>query len=145
MPSVIEELSGEDGVLDHAHISARVVDWQTRVSRLYAEVTSWLPNFRADRTGTVVMNEQVMQAYGVAPVRLPVLRLLAGADQVAKFVPHGLWIIGTNGRLDLFAATQFVIVDRSQTFTTPRWEIAPALKRRQAEPFSREALLRAIA
>jgi hypothetical protein len=145
MPSVIEELSGEDGVLDHARISARVVDWQTRIVGLYAEITSWFPDLRADRTGTVGMNEQVMQAYDVAPVRLPVLRLLAGPDQVAKFVPHGLWIIGTNGRLDLFAAAQFVIVDRSETFTSPRWEIAPALRRRQAEPFTREALLRAIA
>ncbi len=146
MSSVIQELL-EDGItLDHQHIRDRVADWKMRVARLFDDITSWFPDLASSRSDVVAMNEPLMRKYDVPPAELPVLRLSRAGEQVAKFVPTGLWIVGTNGRLNLFAsAGHFVIVDRSEDPIRTRWEIAPALRRLEIEPLSRSSLLPAFA
>ncbi len=145
MPSVIQELSDEDIALNRDHAVERVEDWKFRISRLYDEIVSWFPDLRSDRDDTVEMLEAVMDATGVAPTALPVLRLHDSSGQVAKFIPKGLWIIGSNGLVILFSANgQYVIADRSDYFAAPRWEISPSLDRLRSEPLSRTALGHAI-
>lgn len=145
MSNVIQELLGDEITLDQAHVHDRVEDWKMRVSRLFADISSWLPDLKSDRSDTIEMNEELMREYGVAPTRLPVLRLSNDDGQVAKFVPRGLWIIGANGRLNLFATNgQFVIVDRADYRSPERWEIAPALQRLRSEPLSKSTLLAAM-
>jgi hypothetical protein len=145
MLSVIEELTGDGVVLDAEHVRARVDDWQARIDDLYREIASWFPHLSVSRHGTTVMDEEVMRAYGVPPVRLPILRVSDEGAEVAILVPRGLWIIGVNGRLDLSArGGQFLIVDRAGVFDPPRWTIAPSLDRLAAEPLSRDALAMAI-
>lgn len=142
MPSVIEELTSEDVTLDAAHIRERVADWRRRLSNLYGDIAGWLSDFTSDQTDDVEMHEELMQRYGVPPIRLPILRLSDGRDELARFVPRGLWIIGANGRVNLFAQNgQFVIIDRADYYSPPRWEIAPSLHRRDTQPLSRETLL----
>ncbi|BCM85738.1 hypothetical protein [Methylobacterium indicum] len=145
MLSVIEELSGDGIVLDAAHVRARVEDWQERINDLYREITDWLPDLCVNRDGTVLMDEEVMRAYGVSPIRLPILRLADVGAEVATFVPGGLWIIGVNGRIDLSTRNgRFLIIDRAGVFAHPRWTIAPALRRLDVEPLSQATLIRAI-
>ena len=145
MSSVIQELLGDDISLDHDHVRDRVADWKMRVSCLFDDITSWFPEFASDRSDTIEMDEELMREYGVPPARLPILLLSDSDGQVGRFVPIGLWIIGANGRLNLFAARgQFVIVDRSDYPTQVQWEIAPALQRLKTEPLSKSTLLQAI-
>ena len=145
MPNVIEELSQEDGTLNHGHVYERVNDWKTRIESLYRNIISWLDVYSADLTDTVEMNEELMREYGVPSVRLPVLRFSDGSGQIAKFIPRGLWIIGANGRVDLFAKHgSSIIFDRSDNFSPSIWEITPSLERRESRPLSKETLLQAI-
>lgn len=141
MPSVLQELAGEDVSLDFTHVLQRVADWKARLDSLYNDVTSWFPELQHDRRDFVEMNEEIMREYGVAPVSLPILRFLDGKDELARFVPRGLWIIGANGRVDLFTKRkQYLIVDRSEYFSPALWEIAPALQRQQSKPFTKVVL-----
>ncbi|TNC11977.1 hypothetical protein FF100_17180 [Methylobacterium terricola] len=145
MLSVIEELSEDGTVLDAAHLRARIDDWRRRIDDLYREIAEWFPHLGVDWDGTTVMDEPVMRAYGVPPVRLPVLRLVEADTEVAAFAPGGLWIIGVNGRIDLSAGqNRFVILDKAGIFAPPRWTIAPGLDRLAVEPLSRASLARAI-
>lgn len=145
MLSVIEELTGDGIVLDAAHVRARVDDWRARIDDLYSRIMEWFPHLGVDLDDTIVMDEEVMRAYGVPPVRLPILHLSEAGAEVATLVPGGLWIIGVNGRIDLAARNgRFLIIDRSGIFAPPRWTIAPALDRLAVEPLSRTTLARAI-
>ncbi|SFU65324.1 hypothetical protein SAMN02799631_01604 [Methylobacterium sp. 174MFSha1.1] len=146
MLSVIEEITGDGITLDADHVRARIGDWRGRINDLYRQVTDWFPHLCVRQGDTTVMNEEMMRAYGVPPVRLPILRLSDAAVEVAAFVPDGLWIIGVNGRLDLSTRSgRFLILDRAGLFETPRWTIAPALDRLAAEPLSQAALATAMA
>lgn len=145
MLSVIQELAGEDVILDHTHVQGRVEDWKRRLSSLYSEIVAWFPDLRSDQSDTVEMYEDLMREYGVSPTRVPVLRLFEQHDQVAKFVPRGLWIIGANGRVDLFTPKgHFLIFDRSEYSEPSRWEIASSLRRLEPEPLTPDTLLRAL-
>ncbi|MET7246622.1 hypothetical protein ABZT49_25040 [Methylobacterium sp. EM32] len=146
MLSVIEEITGDGVALDADHVRARIDDWRARIDDLYRQVADWFPHLCVSRGDTTVMNEEMMRAYGVPPVRLPILRLSDAGAEVAAFVPDGLWIIGVNGRLDLSTRSgRFLILDRAGLFETPRWTIAPALDRLAAEPLSQAALATAMA
>jgi hypothetical protein len=136
MPGVIEELSGDSGELDKARIDLRVEDWKARVSSLYDQVRKWLPTqLSADTQHTVRMYEDLMKKYGVAATELPVLNIYDQGKWIAKLAPRGLWIIGANGRLDLFTKDkQAIVVDRAENFESPNWQIAPADKRRDVKP-----------
>lgn len=145
MSSVIQEILEEDIVIDQTYIRARVADWQVRVSHLFDEIVSWCPSLSSDRSDTVTMDEEMMRKFDVGPVLLPVLRLSNREQQIGKFVPHGLWVIGTNGRVNMFTASErFVIIDRSEYGIPARWEIAPSLRRLETEPLSEAALSRSL-
>lgn len=146
MSDVIQELSGEAGELNQTRIIQRVDDWKQRVSSLYDQVCGWLPSHMStDRRNSVPMHEDLMRKYDVAETELPILNVYENGGWIAKLVPRGLWIIGANGRLDLFARNgQWILVDRAENFENPVWQIAPAEHRRRTELLSRETLLKAI-
>ncbi len=146
MPGVIDELSGDSGELDKAHVDRRVNDWKSRVSSLYHQLCGWLPaHLSADTKHTVRMYEDLMKKYGVTATELPVLNIYDQGKWIARLVPRGLWIIGANGRLDLFTSNkQAIVVDRAKNFETPNWLIAPADKRRDVKPLTADTWLKAI-
>ncbi len=146
MPSVIEELSGDSGELDKAHVERRVNDWQSRLLALYADLCAWLPpRLTPDTKSTVDMNEQLMKKFGVAATKLPILNIFDKQKRIARLVPDGLWIIGANGRLDLFTEDrQAIVVDRADNFEHPDWRIAPAAKRRDEKPLTAETWVKML-
>jgi hypothetical protein len=80
------------------------------------------------------MHEQLMQKFNVPARDLPVLELSSG-QRSARLEPRGLWIIGANGRLDLFAGPDhYMIVDTAENLRPPQWQIAPFSDRRQLKP-----------
>lgn len=132
MPNVLQELSDEDGQLNATHIAERVSEWKSRISSLYDQLSTWLPDSHStERSDTVPMHEDIMRAHGVGPTELPILTIYRQGEWIARLVPRGLWIIGANGRLDLFTQRDHaIIVDRAENFETPRWQIAAATSRR---------------
>jgi hypothetical protein len=132
-----------------AHVRKHVSDWLARIEALYADIKNWLPGgYVAETEHTVRMYEELMQRFGIPARELPVLTIhnTRGAIDLT-FKPYGLWIIGGNGRIDIFGAdiTAF-LVDRAERFEIPKWELYSPNQRRlvgrsitSGREFSREA------
>jgi hypothetical protein len=146
MTNVAEELSPSETDLTREHVLRRVDDWQRRINDLYDMVLSWLPaDIVVDRSGTIVMHEELMRHFSIAPVRLPVLSLSKGDAWIGKLVPQGLWIIGTNGRVDLVStAGRALLIDRSEIFASSLWSIAPSEHRRRTEALDEASFRKAL-
>lgn len=147
MSDVLEELAAEeDGRIDRRHVERRLRDWTGRIDDLYSDVEGWLPSgFSTERDQSVPMLEDLMSRYDIPAVQLPVLTILRHAQWFGKIVPRALWIIGANGRLDLFSdAGHHIIADRADNFETPKWMIAGSDNRGSQQAFSRASFLRAI-
>ena len=77
-----------------------------------------------------------MQKFGVPATKQPTLRL-DGDHRYALFKPTGLWVIGANGRLDLYTSKgTFIIVDLAERGAAPRWTIFRASKKRDGDLFT---------
>ena len=109
----------------------RVDDWEERVQGLYTMIGDWLPDgWEARRGAPVVMHEPLMRNFGMDPKPMPTLELYDGAGHVTRLEPRGLWIIGSNGRVDLKGGSQcHLIVDMAVSFEAPDWQVARAERR----------------
>ena len=133
--TVVEELARDE--LTHDHVQRRVDDWAKRIDQLYDAVESWLPSgWTARRGAGVTMHEKLMDRLGVSPRHLPTLELMRNGEVSVTFRPDGLWIIGTNGRIDLIKEkVRYVVLDRAGLFDAPDWHAAPASARRDSKRF----------
>lgn len=143
---VAEELTEFEDRIDRVHVERRVRDWEVRVSGLYTQIASWLPpDWTSELEGVAVLREPLMEKFGVAERHLPQLALSQGGRKRAMLEPRYLWIIGSNGRLDLTGSIgHFVINDRSEFFEEPRWHIAAFLARLDEVPLTAASLRRAL-
>jgi hypothetical protein len=144
MPGVLEETTSRE--IDHDHIVRRVDDWAHRIEELYRLVEGWLPvGWTVHQRGTVQMREELMQKFRVPARELPVLELVHDRKVYAHIEPRGLWIIGANGRLDLFSGPRHhVIVDAAENFQPPDWRIASLSDRQNPQPLNRDTFVSAL-
>lgn len=144
MKTVLEEVTSD--AIEAEHVRRRVRDWEARVSGLYAMIGEWLPDGWEARQGVpMVMHEKMMQVFGVEARRMPTLELHDRTSRVLKLAPDALWIIGTNGRVDLRGVRPgYIIIDTADNFEEPRWEVCPADRRSDREPVSRDWLRRIL-
>jgi len=140
MSGVLEETTSRE--IDKDHVVRRVDDWVGRIDRLYRQIEEWLPSgWTASRVGTVRMHEELMQKFGVSARNLPVMELSYNGKPSARVEPRGLWIIGANGRLDLFSGPgHYVIIDSAGNFEPADWQIAPLSDRRNLKPLNGQTL-----
>lgn len=120
-------------------VSRRVADWLLRLDGLYKEVKAWAAaNGWSTKDGTPIpMYEEPMERLGVSECEQPSLSVRSpdGAEIWVK--PKGLWVIGVNGRVDLFSRKgAFTLVDVADEFEAPRWILHRIGKRggQQFEP-----------
>ena len=144
MGTVLEDVTSE--TIDALHVRRRVGNWETRLTALFDAIKGWLPEGWEAREGDpVVMDEELMRKFGVAEKRIPTLELRDHEGHFAKFVPRGLWIIGSNGRVDLkLDGRRYLMFDMADNFETPDWQAAPAERRRDREAVSEEWLKRIL-
>ena len=74
-----------------------------------------------------------MRRFGVDANRTPTLDLEDRTGHVARLVPRGLRIIGSNGRVDM-----------AESFEAPDWQAAPAERRCSREAVSEDWLKRVL-
>ena len=143
MGTVLEDVTSE--TIDAEHIRRRVDDWEERLNGLYATIGGWLPNgWEAHRGQPVPMHGELMRKFGIGRRELPTLALSGEADDAARLEPRGLWIVGSNGRVDLKrSGGRYVIVDMAENFQAPDWQAAPAERRSDREAVT-EGWLRRI-
>jgi hypothetical protein len=136
MPRVLEETTTQQ--IDRDHIVRRVNDWVDRINALYQQIQECLPTgWTSELEGKVQMQEELMQKFEVPAQDLPILQLLHEGRPSARVEPRGLWIIGANGRLDLFSgAKHHIIVDTAENLQPAEWQIAPFSHRQSLQPLT---------
>lgn len=140
--NALDELTGSQDVVDRSYVERRVDDWRRRVQILYGKLAEWLPDgWSSASAGGVAMHEDLMERFDVPPADLPVLALARGGSVVGRLEPRGLWIIGSNGRVDLTLPDRhFLFVDRSESFEDADWRVAPIDARRDERSLSRDVV-----
>jgi hypothetical protein len=111
-------------------------------SRSFSRGQTWAVTngWRVYDSGTVGMHEELMQKFDVPATRQPTLRL-EGDDGYVLFKPKGLWVIGANGRIDLYTSKgTFIIVDLAERGQAPKWTIFRATQKPDGELFTPEML-----
>lgn len=144
MKTVLEEVTSD--AVDAEHVRRRVEDWEARLNGLYAMIGEWLPEgWEARRGVSVVMHEKMMKAFGVEAKRLPTLELHGVASRLFRLVPHSLWIIGNNGRIDMKGdGNRYIVIDMADNFEEPNWEVSRDDRRSDREAVTREWLRRLL-
>lgn len=104
-----------------ARIASRVRDWLERLEALRTLVGTCiaaddeLSRLRIVARPPVVLDDEPMRRFGVAPVAMPSFDLCDGARRICRFLPKGLWVIGANGRVDLVGRqTSCILVDEAR-------------------------------
>ncbi len=143
---VLEELTEFEDQIDRAHIERRIDDWLQRIDSLYSDVRSWLPpDWSARSGGHVILRDELMERFDVPEHALPVLCLDHDGHVKGRLEPRGLWIVGANGRIDLFLPPQhFILIDKADNFQTPQWTMTPVRDRLCVKPFTAERLLASL-
>jgi hypothetical protein len=124
--------------LDTDYLAQRADDWEERLRFLYSTIANWCraigPHVAIDEALTIAMNEDLMKRYAVPSRKLPVLRVRTSARNALTFKPHGLWVTGANGRIDVLARRgKHVVVDRAPVSQPSRWELFTPEKSRLQE------------
>ena len=143
---VLEELTEFEDRIDRAHVERRLGDWEKRIDALYSRIVAWLPDgWRGAPDGTVRIDEPLMRQFEVAERRLPRLALLRKGVEVARIEPRYLWIIGSNGRVDVTGSVgHYVLNDRSEFFEEPSWHVADFEARLDEVPLTAESFRRIL-
>ena len=139
MTTVLDDVTSES--IDAPYIQRRVDDWIHRLSSLYDELCATLPDGWSTKAATVTMHEELMRKFNVRPASLPTLSFAHESGATASLVPRGLWVVGSNGRLDLAAnGHRYLVLDLADSFTSPEWRVCPEQDRWNREPFTSDWL-----
>ncbi len=133
-----------DGVFTSARIVEEVEDWLHRVSTLYSDVQAWLgdrPDLRCEQNRTVIMSEEMMQEFAVPDREIPILDVFEADQVVASFVPRGLWMIGSWGRVDVITRNRTHLLVALGGVGKLEWRLVSPEGRQRTEPFDKKALL----
>ncbi len=144
MGTVLEDVTSD--TIDAQHIRWRVDDREERLNGLFSATGDWLPDgWKARQGAPVVMYEELMRKFGVAAKRMPTLEFRDRAGHRARLVPRGLWIIGSNGRVDLKRdGRRYLVVDMAGNFEAPDYQAAPAEHRCVRETVGEDWLKRVL-
>ncbi len=144
MEDVLEEVVSDS--IDKNHVIRRLDEWISRLNSLYDCVESWLPaGWSADRHKTKLMHEDMMKRFDLMAREVPILELNSDNGRHAKIEPRALWIIGANGRVDLFADNgHFLIIDRAKNFGVPEWQIVNFHKRDEVSKLDQARFVAAL-
>jgi len=133
-----------EGVFDRARVVEEVEDWVHRVESLYEDVRGWLgdrPDLRCEQSRTVAMSEEMMQQFAVTDREIPVLDILDAEQVIASFVPRGLWMIGSWGRIDVITRNRTHVLVALGGAGNLEWRLVSSEDRQRMVPFDRDALL----
>ena len=124
------------------YVETRVEEWKNRLNNLFKEVKNWATKngWQINDSGTVIMDEELMQKYSLSSTTQPTLRL-DNEHGYALFKPKGLWVIGANGRIDLYTSKgTYIIVDLAKYEDKPKWTIFRATDKQDGDLFVPELI-----
>jgi hypothetical protein len=135
-------------VSDSANVEAQVNNYQKRVYELYAVIQEWLDGsgYTLDTASAIKFKlyEFPMSRFGIPCVNMDIAAIYKGKKYIGKIAPFGIWVIGTNGALEIALNKTYRIIDKSEPFTQPIWLIEDSHCAAQPVPFTSAWLLNAL-
>ena len=106
-------------------VQRRISDWLARLDDLLGSVKTWAGAHGWKWTDDALpMHEQMMIEFNLVPQNQPSLKLVGPAGDFVWIKPKGLWVIGANGRVDVYSPKgAFTLVDVAEPFEKPEWII----------------------
>jgi hypothetical protein len=118
----LADIYGPD--LTAQHVEGRVDDWLARLDDLLRRIETWAlgHGWQVEDRACVPMDEELMRRFGLPPRQQPALELRSGHGGKVWIRPRALWVIGANGRVDIYATAGVGrLVDVAEPFSTPDW------------------------
>lgn len=112
--------------IDKAHVEKQIKDWKKRISSLYSTLQDWLKGtkYTLKSGAKVTMYEEPMSLVDIKSTEVDTVDIYRGNRIVLSFKPRGLWVIGTNGRIDIISLKKgYILVDVSNQFKPPHWKL----------------------
>lgn len=137
-----ETTNPNDGITAQA-VQNRIDDWLLRLRNLLDQTKRWaeINHWQVEAAESIVMDEELMRRVHLRPHRQPVLRLRGPNAKYAMFKPKGLWVIGANGRVDLYTSKgAFILVDRAEAYSPPQWTVFRPADNKEGKPYTPDLL-----
>jgi len=123
-------------------VEKRVQDWKGRIVNLHSLISKWLknnPEYSIKNESSIEMYEELMQKFQVPKESIKILDIYYKNHIIATIKPIGLWIVGTNGRLDiLYKGGSVTLVDKSEQFKEPEWFAYGKIDKNKGNPFNQK-------
>jgi hypothetical protein len=127
-------------------LKKRIRDWKKRISNLYATLKSWTKDtdYYLKAGGKIEMYEELMDQFNVPPVQLDTVDLYKNDKLILVFKPKGLWMIGTNGGIDILTFRGgYTLIDMAEPFKAPKWKLYSSDNRTRVD-FTKQSFLQLI-
>ena len=127
----------DEPVLTTEQVQRRVRDWLDRLEALFGGIKVWAAeNGWTVNESMLPMLEETMRQYGVAAAVQPSLALASPNGSTVLVKPKALWVIGANGRVDIYSSRgTYVLVDVAEQFEPAQWRLH-RLARWSGRPFN---------
>jgi hypothetical protein len=134
----IEDMDDHELQIDKDYVQRRVDDWIDRLHKLKASVKAWAQkNNWIISDFTTAMHEELMQNHGIPSRPLPGLILTGPNNTQVSIKPKGLWVIGANGRVDIYSPKgAYVLVDIANHFQQAKWVLYRPGEKQQGQAFA---------
>lgn len=113
--------------IDKEYVEQRANGWIEKIQKLYSFITETLkdePSVRYTIDQTMLMQEELMERYGISPKQVPIFDLFVKNQLKATFKPIGLWVIGAKGRVDILTPKGvYILADVGEDDTDPHWTV----------------------
>ncbi|RLA71127.1 MAG: hypothetical protein DRG30_08725 [Epsilonproteobacteria bacterium] len=134
--------------IDRDYVVLRVTDWKQRLDHLFSDISDWSKNVKEDieikQYDIPQAREELMSKFDVEPMTINSL-VLSDTDSRASFIPLGLWVIGSNGRVNISTKKhQYILFDLGDDNTSPLWTLVNPTHRKERISFNKEALTKII-
>jgi hypothetical protein len=134
--------------IDRKHILFRISNWKKRLNILFSHIDDWakdLKGIRIQQSSITQAREELMHKFDIEPNTVPTMAIFYGKHRVS-FVPMGLWVIGSNGRINITTNTnQYILVDLGGDDDEPsQWTIVNPAKRKEKISFDEKTLAKII-
>jgi hypothetical protein len=143
-PLNVWEFNADGTTFERSYVVDQITDWVNRINGVYSDVEEWSVGrgIFFDRSRTVRMAEELMQKFSVPDRELPILDLSMDSSPLLSFVPFGLWIIGSYGRIDIISKHgTSVLVDASRPPKLPEWRILVSRTAREFVAWNKDSFV----
>jgi len=140
-------MKNEIMTIDRNYIISRLSNWKDRLQNLFSDIKNWSEmiegNIAIKEFDIPQAREELMSKFDVKPETIHKL-VLSNNTFRASFVPMGLWVMGSNGRVNITTQKdQYILVDLGED-STPKWTIVNPAKRKEQVDFTQETLKKII-